>query len=263
LWGFYAQDPFEGEDAPAGPMYNHDKSVRHEWYDPVGWAGLDKVPTQAEALSAVLEQRSEVVTRCAKLQTEIEQKSHQLKRLGVEAAAMRGRAHLASPYRAKKMQLDELSEELDRLRAQVVADRIVSESLEDYAARLRAGEREPARAHISRALRPVSENEGRTGRVAEVWGAVSVGLMLMALVWIVMFKRQAIDSALIASIALFAFLEASFRGRLANLVSSVNVGLGIVAALIIVYEFFWQIVALAVLVVGLYVLWDNLRELRR
>ena len=263
LWGFYAQDPFEGEDAPAGPMYNHDKSVRHEWYDPVGWAGLDKVPTQAEALSAVLEQRSEVAARCEKLQTEIEQKSHQLKRLGVEVAAMRGQSHLAAPYRAKKTQLDELSEEVDQLRAQLATDRTISESLEGYAARLRAGEREPARAHISRALQPVSDNERRTGRVAEVWGAVSVGLMLIALVSIVMFQRHAIVSALIPSIALFAFLEASFRGRLANLVSSVNVGLGIVAALIIAYEFFWQFVALAVLLVGLYILWDNLRELRR
>ena len=43
LWGLYARDPFEGEDAPAGPMYNRDKSVSRAWYDPVGWAGLDKV----------------------------------------------------------------------------------------------------------------------------------------------------------------------------------------------------------------------------
>ena len=263
MWGFYAQDPFEGEDAPPGPMYNHDKSVRHEWYDPVGWAGLDKVPTQTEALRTTLQQRSDVVTRCATLRTEIEEKSEQLKRLGVEVAAMRGRSHLAEPYRAKKMQLDDLSQEVEQLRAQLVTDKTVSESLEGYAAQLQAGEREPARAHISRALHPVSDDEGRTGRVAEVWAAVSVGLLLLALVWIIMFQRQAIDSALVASIALFAFLEASFRGRMANLVSSVNVGLGMLAALIIAYEFFWQIVALAVLLVGLYILWDNLRELRR
>ena len=36
-----------------------------------------------------------------------------------------------------------------------------------------------------------------------------------------------------------------------------------VAALILIYEFFWQLVIAAVLGVGLYVLWDNLRELRR
>jgi hypothetical protein len=263
LWGFYAQDPFEGEDAPAGPMYNHDKSVRREWYDPVGWAGLDKVPTQTEALRTILEQRSNVATRCAVLRTEIEEKSDQLKRLGVEVAAMRGQSHLLASYKAKKMQLDELSQEVEQLRAQLVTDKTVSESLEGYAAQLQAGEQEPARAHISRALHPVSDDGGRTGRVAELWAAVSVGLMLIALVWIVMFERQAIASALVASIALFALLEASFRGRLANLVSSVNIGLGMLAALIIAYEFFWQIVALAVLIVGVYVLWDNLRELRR
>jgi hypothetical protein len=37
----------------------------------------------------------------------------------------------------------------------------------------------------------------------------------------------------------------------------------VVAALILVYEFFWQLVVAAVLILGLYVLWDNLRELRR
>jgi hypothetical protein len=263
LWGFFAHDPFEGEDAPAGPMYNHDKTVRHEWYDPVGWAGLDKVPTQTEALSAILKQRSDVLKRCAMLQTEIEEKSQQLKSLGVEVAAMRDQPYLTAPYRAKTTQLDELYKEVVQLRTQLATDRTISESLEGYAARLQAGEREPVRAHISRALQPVSDNERRAGRVAEIWAAVSVGLMLMALVWIVVFERQQIASALVASIALFAFLEASFRGRLSNLVSSVNVGLGIVAALIIAYEFFWQFVALAVLTVGLYVLWDNLRELRR
>ena len=35
------------------------------------------------------------------------------------------------------------------------------------------------------------------------------------------------------------------------------------AALIIAYTFFWELVALAVLLVGLYILWDNLRELKR
>jgi hypothetical protein len=47
------------------------------------------------------------------------------------------------------------------------------------------------------------------------------------------------------------------------LISSVNVGLAVVATLILVYEFFWQLVVAAVLILGLYVLWDNLRELRR
>ena len=35
LWGLYTRDPFEGEDAPAGPMYNRDKTISREWFDPV------------------------------------------------------------------------------------------------------------------------------------------------------------------------------------------------------------------------------------
>src|SRR5918912_1543217 len=44
LWGLYAQDPISGENAPAGPMYNRDGSPRPSWFDPLGFAGLDKVP---------------------------------------------------------------------------------------------------------------------------------------------------------------------------------------------------------------------------
>ena len=263
LWGLYARDPFQGEDAPAGPKYNRDKSVRRAWYDPVGWAGLDKVPPPDEALRAVLDRRTEIEARCAALRTEIEGKSRQLKKLGVEVAAVRNRSHLDAPYEVETRRLAELSREVDRLRAQLATDEAVSASLEDYADRLRAGEREPARAHITRAHRPASETELRVSRVAEAWAAASVSLMLISFVGIAMFEREHLISMLVVSIALFAFVEAGFRGRLVNLVSSVNIGLAVVATLIVFYEFFWQLVVAAVLVLGLYLLWDNLRELRR
>jgi hypothetical protein len=263
LWGLYARDPFEGEDAPAGPMYNRDKSVNRAWYDPVGWAGLDKVPPPDEALEAALARRADVEGRCAALRTEIDNTSRQLKKLGVEVAAMRDRSHLDAPYEEGMRRLADLSRELDRLRARLATDEAVSSSLEEYAGRLRAGERDPARAHISRAHRPASEAELRVSRVAEAWAAVSVSLMLISFVGIAMFEREHLISMLVLSIALFAFVEAGFRGRLVNLVSSVNIGLAVVAALILLYEFFWSLVVAAVLGVGLYVLWDNLRELGR
>jgi hypothetical protein len=263
LWGLYARDPFEGEDAPAGPMYNRDKSVSRAWYDPVGWAGLDKVPPPIETLEAILEQRTDIILRCEALRVEISEKSGQLKKLGAELAAIRDRSHLDAPYEEGTRRVAELSGELDRLRARLATDEAVSESLEEYADRLRAGERDPARAHIVRAHRPASEEELRVSRMAEAWAAVSVSLMLISFVGISLFEREHLISMLVFSIAFFAFVEAGFRGRLVNLVSSANIGLAVVATLIIVYEFFWQLVVAAVLVVGLYVLWDNLRELRR
>jgi len=263
LWGLYARDPFEGEDAPAGPMYSRDKSVNRAWYDPVGWAGLDKVPPPDEALEATLARRADFEARCAALRTEIDKKSQQLKKLGVEVAALRDRSHLDTPHEEGARRLAELSREVDRLRAQLATDEAVSKSLDEYADRLKAGERDPARSHISRAHRPASEDELRVSRVAEAWAAASVSLMLISFVGIALFEREHLMSMLVLSIALFAFVEAGFRGRLVNLVSSVNIGLAVVAALILTYEFFWQLVVAAVLSVGLYVLWDNLRELGR
>lgn len=263
LWGLYTRDPFEGEDAPAGPMYNRDKSVARAWYDPVGWAGLDKVPTTAEALDTVLRDLEDLEARCAGLRAEIGEKSRRLKKLGMQVAAMRGRSHLDAPYREKSWRMGELSAEVDRLRSELATDEAVGESLREYAERLRAGDAGPARAHITRAHRPASEDELRVSRVAEAWAAVSVGLVLISFVGIAIFEREHLISALVFSIALFAFVEAGFRGRLVRLVSSVNIGLAAVATLVIVYEFFWELVIAGVLVLGLYVLWDNVRELRR
>jgi hypothetical protein len=263
LWGLYARDPFEGEDAPAGPMYNRDKSISRAWYDPVGWAGLDKVAPPAETLEAILEQRADIISGCDALRDEIDHKSRQLKKLGAELAAMRDRSHLDAPYQEGTRRVAELSGELNRLRGKLATDEAVSESLAEYAGRLRAGERDQARAHISRAHRPASEDELRVSRVAEAWAAISVSLMLISFVGIAMFEREHLISMLVFSIAFFAFVEAGFRGRLVNLVSSANIGLAVVATLIIIYEFFWQLVVAAVLVIGLYLLWDNLRELRR
>jgi hypothetical protein len=87
--------------------------------------------------------------------------------------------------------------------------------------------------------------------------------MLVIFVAIAIFQQEHLISALVVSIAFFAFAEAGFRGRLVNLVASANIGLAAVASLILLYEFFWQLVVAAVLVVSLYVRWDNLRELRR
>jgi hypothetical protein len=263
LWGLYARDPFDGEDAPAGPMYNRDKSVSRAWYDPVGWAGLDKVPPPTETLGAILEQREDIISRCEALRAEIGDKSRRLKKHGIELAAMRDRSHLDAPYEEGTGRVAELSAELDRLRARLATDEAISESLREYADRLRAGERDPARAHISRAHRPASEDELRVSRVAEAWAAVSVSLMLISFVGIAMFEREHLISMLVFSIAFFTFVEAGFRGRLVNVISSANIGLAVVATLIIIYEFFWQLVVAGVLALGFYVLWDNLRELRR
>ena len=263
LWGLYTRDPFEGEDAPAGPMYRRDKSPAQAWHDPVGWAGLDKVSTRSEQMQIVETRQKQISSHVEDLRQEIEARSLRIKELGVEVEAMRGRSHMDGPYDAKVAELKQLSGEVAGLRKELATGETIGESLGDHEERLKAGEKGPLRAHITHAHQPASDMELRTGRVAEAWAALSVGLVLISLVAIVAFEREHLTGALVVSIALFAFVEAGFRGRLTNLISSVNVGLAIVSVLVLAYEFFWQAVILAVLVIGLYVLWDNLRELRR
>ena len=68
---------------------------------------------------------------------------------------------------------------------------------------------------------------------------------------------------LVTMIALVTFIEASFRGRLTRFITSVTISSAIVASFVVVYRYFWQIIEIGVLVTGIYILWENLRELRR
>jgi hypothetical protein len=263
LWGLYTHDPFQGEDAPAGPMYDRDKTISQEWYDPVGWAGLDKVPTRAEELDVIVKRMADIEVRRVSLRSEIQEKSSQLKTLGMEAEATRDRAHLRKLHETQTRRIEELSKEVETLRGKLSDDEVLHEALEDQAERLRNGERPPARAHIARAARPVSEAETRAGRVAQLWASISVTIVLLALIGIFVYQREQLLSVLVFAIALFAFVEAGFRRRLTRFIGSFNVGLAVVGALVLLQHFFWQIIVLTVVAVGLYILWENLRELGR
>jgi hypothetical protein len=263
LWGLYTRDPFEGEDAPAGPMYDRDKTISREWFDPVGWAGLDKVPTRTEELDVILNRQADIEGRRVGLRSEIQEKSSQLKTLGMEAEATRGRSHLRKLHEARTQRIEEVSKEVEAIRGKLSDDEILYESLGNHAERLRNGDRPPARAHIARATRPVSEAETRAGRVAQLWASISVAVVLTALIGIFAYQRHHLLSALVLAIAVLAFVEAGFRRRLTRFIGSANVGLAMVGALVLLQHFFWQIIVFAVVSVGLYILWDNLRELGR
>ena len=263
LWGLYTRDPFEGEDAPAGPMYDRDKTISREWYDPVGWAGLDKVPTRTEEIDVILKRQTEIEQRRDLLRSEILEKSSRLKALGMDAEATRDRSHLTKLYETQTRHIEVLSKEVEEMRAELAEDEVLHESLGEHAERLRNGERSPAHAHMAHPVRPVSEEETRAGRVAQLWASISVAVALVTLIGIFAYQRQHLLSALVFAIAMFAFIEAGFRRRLTRFIVSANIGLAIVGALVLLQHYFWQIIVLAVLGVGFYILWENLRELGR
>jgi hypothetical protein len=261
LWGLYARDPISGENAPAGPLYDRDGTMRRAWYAPLSWAGLDKVPPPDEALLHLQDRRAQIVARRADLAGVISDKNQELIGLGVETAAMQGHPHLSRSLADHQTRIETLSNELNQLRAQLAADDALLEAMDLYGERLQAGEREPVRAHIHRAHEPASDDELRLNRWAEMWAAISIGLIMISFVLLVLFSREHLILGLAAMVSAMVFIESGFRGQLSRLIASVTIGLAIAATLVLIFEFFWLVVVLAVLTAGSYVIWDNLREL--
>ena len=261
LWGLYARDPFAGEDAPAGPMYNRDRTLRRAWYDPSGWAGLDKVAPADEELRLMVMQQMTLRDRQVELESEIQKISFELRNRGIAARTMRRQPHLLRMQAEYEQKIDTLSKEVAKLREERASTEALLQSLDDYIAQRRAGIRESPRAHIRHAHTPTPDQQFRAGRLAEIWAAASIGLLLVVMVGLFYFARHYLVFGISAMIALFAFVEASFRGRIVRMVTSVTIGLAVVAALVLIYEFFWLVVALTVVIIASYLLWDNLREL--
>jgi hypothetical protein len=261
LWGLHIQDPLAGEDAPAGPMYNRDGTVRQAWYDPVGWAGLDKVPPSNLALKRLLEQHVTLGVQQARLIEAIKEKSHALTGLGLEATAVRNQPHLKTIFETYQAQIKALSAEVDGLRAEFAENRAKLEAFELYAQQLRRGERGAPRTHLRRAVRPIPPEELQIGRMLETWAALSIGLMLISLVSFLFLAPQNWFIGLFAIGAVFIIIEATFRRWLTQLVTQVTLVLAMLAAVILLIAHFPQITIIMALIAGSYMLWENLREL--
>jgi hypothetical protein len=264
LWGLFAQDPIAGENAPAGPVYNRDGSVRHSWYDPLGWAGMDKVPPLSKSAEILERHKEDLLAQTGDLERSIAEKSLELDQLGVEADALADQPHLEMAYRENARRIRALSAELSELRRQATVNAARIESFDLYAQKLQAGgDPRPLRAHITRANRPSQTEDLRLGFLAELISATSIGLLMVTVVLLILLARKYTLFGLAALTGVMIFLEAGFRRKLHHLVNSLTIGLAIVSALVLLFEFFWQIVVAGILVAGLFIMWENVKELAR
>jgi hypothetical protein len=263
LWGLYAQDPISGENAPGGPMYNRDGSVRTSWFDPLAWAGLDKVPPPDEAFMVLDRQRSQLLESLKILEKQVAQKSSELVGLGIEADALQGLSHMQGVYEQHRVRMSRLSQEVVGLRREMTVIDAKLEAFSYHEARLMVGDTGSLRSHIRRAHHPSTEVDLRLGFLAEIFSSISVGLLMMGIVVLIVFAREYLFFGLAAMIGLLVFIESSFRRQLTRLIISLTVGLAIITAFVLLYEFFWSLVIAVVLLAGLYIIWENIKEIRR
>ena len=261
LWGLDTWDPFGGERAPSGPKYNRDGTVRLSWRDPLAWAGLDKVLPPGHAVEAMSGLLDAYGKEEAALAAQIEAQRVVVRHLELELSALRQTAYLGDLLRRSQVRLDAENAKLQTLSQRFTDVAEAREASAERLARLRAGDFGPPRAHIRRAHTPQPATTSQD-RFTRWWAAVSGGLLIVAVIGLLYLRPGGWLFWLVGVMVAFGAVEAVARKRVGRFLYGLVVGLALVNALILLFEF-WAIV-LVVVVIGLAALMirDNLIDLR-
>jgi len=262
LWGLFARDPISGENAPAGPMYNRDGSSRSSWYDPLGFAGLDKVPPPPQILHMLAENCRKISQRQEELENLITKKAAELQAKGARLEGMEGNPHLAKQYGALEKEINTLSSEVRDLRREVSENIALFQGLTRRQEQMKAGGQDDLRAHIHHLADPDDSTQVlRFDRAAETWAAISLSLLMFAIAALIFFAPGFIWAGLAIILILFVVAESFLRGAFVQTVGRITLILAMISALILFFHFWKWIVVGALVAMGTSLMVQRLREL--
>ncbi|HVM70173.1 MAG TPA: hypothetical protein VMT91_00325 [Anaerolineales bacterium] len=262
LWGLFAKDPISGENAPAGPMYNRDGTPRGRWVDPLGFAGLDKLPPPPQARKMLEQDSQELSKRQAELDTLIPAKADSLQRLGMQLKGMEGNPYLARQHAALEKEIAKLSAELRDLRKESTENVAMLQGFTRQLERLRAGIQDDPHAHIKRLDTPDNPDEKlRFDRAAETWAAISLSLLLFVVGGLLFFASHYLWIGLAIVLIVFVVVESILRGAFVETVTWITLLLAMLASVILFIHFWKWIILAALLLMGISLLVQRLREL--
>jgi uncharacterized membrane protein len=261
LWGLFARDPISGENAPAGPMYNRDGTPRGTWYDPLGFAGLDKVPPPPQAIRLLEANCAEIAARQEELERLVPQRTDALQALGVKLKGMEDNPHLARQYAVLEKKINGLAEEVKGMRRERSENAAMLQGLRYRLDCLRSGQAGDPRAHIRHLAVPVQASSARFNRATETWAAISLSLVLFTIAALVFFAPQYLAAGLALILLLFLVLESILRGAFVPTVARTTLVLAMLAALILLFHFWKYVLVGALVAMGVYLLLERLREL--
>jgi hypothetical protein len=261
LWGLDTRDPFGGERAPAGPKYDRDGSVRMAWNDPLGWAGLDKLHPPALVQTEINRRIVALEEKRATLETEIEAKRSDVRALALDVEALRHSetSHTILEEREARLGREQAVLQAMHRDAAEIAETIAA--LHEHRGRLARGEIGSSSAHLKHAHHPVP-TPPRQSKDVEIWAAISGALTLLAIAGILIVRPPYWGWLILGAVLLLGGIEALTRRRLTGYLVTISIGLALVATVILLIEF-WAL-ALLLLVIGvvIFMMRDNLRELR-
>jgi uncharacterized membrane protein len=262
LWGLFARDPISGENAPAGPMYNRDGSPRGSWYDPLGFAGLDKVPPPPQMLQMLADNCEKVSQRQEELEELIPKKATELQAKGARLKGMEGNPHLAKQYAVLEKEINTLSAEVRNLRREVSENIALLQGLTRRLERMKAGGQDDPRLHIRHLAEPDDPTQVlRFDRAAETWAAISLSLLMFAFAALIFFTPRYIWAGLVIILILFVVAESFLRGAFVHTVGRITLILAMITLLILLFHFWKWIIVAALVAMGISLMYHRLREL--
>ena len=260
LWGLDTQDPFGSERAPAGPKYNRDGSVRLSWYDPLGFAGLEKVLPPPQVAPALEARQRAIAIDIARVDDRIARVRQLVQTRALDETALRASQDSGTAHERSSVRLASAEEKLRSLKQQRTALAQTREFLRRYATHIHEMSDDP-QAHLQDVHRPDPTPPPR--RVFQVWSALSGAFALFIVVLLLVVLPAHWWLWLLAAGTIFATLEAAAEGRLLSFLSSFAILFAVVSAGILVWEFWRALVVVALGGAIAVLMRDNLRELYR
>ena len=261
-WGLVTGDPLAGEDGPARPKYHRDGSLLDYWYNPVGWCGLDSVPPPHRARAALEERVAQLRASVADQSADVERQVWARMALERELLVLRGLPDMAPRAARVAAELRAVGKAIAAQKQQLAATEQALRHVEQEAAEPGPPEPGDPRAHLRSPQLPVTSAEVQLSALAESWSAISVGVVLVGTVVLSLLNLRW-QVGLLAMFGIYTFIEALFHRRVARFVQALVTALALAAAAVLAYEFARPLAVLLLLGLGLLVVVDNLRKLRR
>jgi hypothetical protein len=189
-------------------------------------------------------------------------KTAELQEMGTRQKGMQGNPHLAKMYVALEKEINALSAEVRGLRRERSDNTSLLQGLTRQLDLIRAGGQDNPRAHIH--ILAVPDDPSlvfRFDRAAETWAAVSLSLLLFALAALIFFAPGYIWASLAVILLLFVVTEAFLRGAFVRTVGGVTLILAMIAAVVLVFHFWKWIILVALVTMGVSLMYNRLREL--
>ncbi len=210
LWGLDTEDPFGGERAPAGPRFERGGAIRASWADPVGWAGLDKVPpTPSADADAEVSRVAELDATVDDLNVQIATGQDELRRAATGVAAL-------PPTVTGGRRGDGSAARLIAREAEIAALRARRRDAVNELDQLRhvQGAMRPSSPHAHLRHRAVPDRATSTNALLRFWSGASLSILLLLLgIGFISDSHSVLWIAFLALLGVMA-IEALLRHRL-------------------------------------------------